>query len=85
MLNALGGYIDPHAVTDAGGSADLTIDAADVINSITAPTTRDESLKKVNVYTIDGVLVRRGVKADEARTGLGKGIYIIGGRKVVIK
>ena len=84
-LNALGGYIDPHAVTDAGGSADLTIDAADVINSITAPTTRDESLKKVSVYTIDGVLVRRGIKADEARTGLGKGIYIIGGKKVIIK
>ena len=65
--------------------ADLTIDAADVINSITAPTTRDESLKKVSVYTIDGVLVRRGIKADEARTGLGKGIYIIGGKKVIIK
>ena len=35
-----------------------------------------------NVYTINGVMVR---KAGESLDGLAKGLYIIGGKKVVIK
>lgn len=39
----------------------------------------------VNVYSIDGVLVKKNVKATEATKGLAKGIYIIGDTKIVIK
>ena len=38
---------------------------------------------KVNVYTIDGVCVKSGVKSSEALDGLRKGIYIVNGKKVV--
>ena len=37
----------------------------------------------VNVYTIDGVCVKSGVKSSEALDGLRKGIYIVNGRKVI--
>lgn len=39
----------------------------------------------VNVYSIDGVLIKKNVKATEATKGLAKGIYIIGDTKVVVK
>ena len=35
-----------------------------------------------NIYTIDGKLVRQGVKSAE---GLGSGIYIVNGKKVIVK
>lgn len=39
----------------------------------------------VNVYSPDGVLVKSNVKISEAESGLQKGIYIIGNRKIIIK
>lgn len=39
----------------------------------------------VDVYTVNGVLVRSGVKASDAVSGLTPGIYIIGGKKVLVK
>jgi hypothetical protein len=39
----------------------------------------------VNVYNVDGVLIKRHVKADTATEGLEKGIYIVGGKKVLVK
>ena len=42
-------------------------------------------LSKVDVYSIDGVCVRRGVDARQALQGLQKGIYIIGGKKYLKK
>ena len=41
--------------------------------------------KWVNVYSIDGRLLRANVQLDEALTGLPKGIYIVGKKKVVVK
>ncbi|MBP5388448.1 MAG: family 43 glycosylhydrolase, partial [Prevotella sp.] len=37
------------------------------------------------VYTLSGQLIRRGVNMQEAIQGLSRGIYIIGGKKVVIR
>lgn len=37
----------------------------------------------VNVYTIDGILVRKQVLEDQALNGLKKGIYIVNGKKVI--
>lgn len=39
----------------------------------------------VDVYTIDGVRVREGVKAAEALKGLAKGIYVVNGAKKAVK
>ena len=37
----------------------------------------------VNVYTIDGILVRKQVLENQALNGLKKGIYIVNGKKVI--
>lgn len=37
----------------------------------------------VNVYTIDGTIVRKQVKESQALNGLKKGIYIVNGKKVI--
>ena len=39
----------------------------------------------VNVYTTDGVLVKKNVKAVEATKGLKKGVYVVGKNKVLVK
>lgn len=38
-----------------------------------------------DVYTVEGVQVRAGVAADKATQGLQKGIYVVGGKKVVVR
>ena len=40
---------------------------------------------KVDVYTLDGRLLRHKVAADEALTGLPKGIYVVGGVRLIVK
>ncbi len=39
----------------------------------------------VNVYSADGTIIKRGVKASEAVKNLKKGIYIIGNQKIIVK
>ena len=56
----------------------------DIINGIHA-TTVDRKSGKVDAYSLDGTLVSRGQNADETTENLSKGIYIIGGRKVLVK
>jgi len=38
----------------------------------------------VNVYSITGMLIRRGVKESDATLGLEKGLYIVGKNKVLV-
>ena len=45
----------------------------------------DNENEIVDVYTIDGVLIKRNVKAAEATKNLAKGIYIVGKKKVLVK
>ena len=40
---------------------------------------------KVDVYSIDGKLLRQGVKSSNAAKNLPAGVYVIGGQKVIIK
>ena len=56
----------------------------DIINGIHA-TTVDRKSGKVDAYSLDGTLVSRGQNADETTENLSKGIYIIGGKKVLVK
>lgn len=44
----------------------------------------DEAGAVVDVYTLDGVLVKSGVGMSEAADGLQPGIYVMGGRKVLV-
>ena len=39
---------------------------------------------KVDVYSIYGVLVRSKVKPETALEGLPNGVYVVGGKKVVV-
>ena len=41
--------------------------------------------EQVDVYSLDGRMVRRQVNRDEALRGLSSGIYLVDGRKVVVK
>lgn len=41
--------------------------------------------KTVDVYTIEGYCIRKGVKASEASKNLERGIYIIGGKKIAVE
>ena len=43
-----------------------------------------DSMQLINVYTLNGVLVRKSVKRDEATQGLPQGVYIVGGEKVIV-
>ncbi len=45
----------------------------------------DAAAAQVDVYTIDGVKVREGVKMSEALNGLSKGIYVVNGAKKAVK
>ena len=44
-----------------------------------------DNQSSVDVYTLQGALVRKGVKRDEATQGLPQGVYIVGGEKVIVK
>ncbi len=59
------------------GDADLIATGITEVNTGAA-----ESAGNGNVYTINGVMVR---KAGDSLDGLAKGLYIVGGKKVVIK
>lgn len=44
-----------------------------------------KEISDVNVYTVTGVKVRSKVSKDKATEGLGKGIYIVEGKKYVVR
>ena len=80
------GYIDFTKVKDLGGPVDKTITINGVINDIqNVEIVEEENSEFVDVYTIDGVLLKRNVKASEATDNLAKGIYIVGKKKVLVK
>ena len=80
-----GGYIDVTKVKDLGGSIDKTITINGIINDIKNVEIVETENEIVDVYTIDGVLIKRNVKAAEATRNLAKGIYIVGKKKVLVK
>lgn len=81
------GYIDAASVeeVESEGGEIMVIPVANggVLNSIKEAVINGNKI--VNVYTIDGILVKKGVKANDAAQSLSKGVYIIGKNKVLVK
>ena len=55
----------------------------EMTNGVNDVRTTDNS--PVNVYTVDGRLVRQGVMPAEATNGLDRGLYIVGHKKVIVR
>ena len=69
----------------ADANIDLTLSIpAGVLNGISNAVTENKA-GNANVYSIDGVLVKKNAKASETTKGLSKGVYIVGGKKVLVK
>lgn len=68
---------------DASVHPRLVFNTAGTVDAIHAPETQTAPAK-VDVYTIDGVLLRRGVQPERATNGLPGGIYIVGGNKIIV-
>lgn len=58
---------------------------SDVPTAIKNISALDSASDKVDVYSLNGIRVKANVSAAEATQGLAKGIYMVGGKKVVVK
>ena len=72
--------------TDPNVSVDLVVyvKGNGMLNGVNEVIVEDQA-EKVDVYSIDGVLLRRNVARANATNGLAKGIYIVGKQKVLVK
>ncbi len=79
------GWIDGSKllVTSAKGDATIDLDGQDITSIDNAAVV--VLPKTVNVYGINGALLRSNVKSADAAKGLPAGLYIIGGQKVLVK
>ena len=84
FISGRDGYIDPRLVVNEEGDADLIITTSESITGVKSTVVINPT-DKVNVYTIDGKLIKRNVKATDAQKSLKKGIYIVGKKKVAVK
>ena len=71
-------------IADASVDAVIYVQGAGMLNGIKQSNIVAVKLF-VDVYTTDGVLVRKHVDADKATEGLGKGVYLVGNKKVLVK
>lgn len=80
------GYIVANDIQDIEGATNdlvLKVDGDGLVNKIKGTVVAEN--ETVDVYTIDGVLVKKNVKAASAAQGLQKGVYIIGNKKAIVK
>ncbi|MBO7466948.1 MAG: hypothetical protein J6T94_04610 [Bacteroidaceae bacterium] len=70
------GYLEPEYRTPAEIAEDEA-KVKEVLNDAEPETT--------NVFNMAGVLVRRNVATDDAQNGLPQGMYVVGGKKVIVK
>ena len=56
-----------------------------VVNSTGIDAVTTLEYQTVNVYTLDGRLIRSAVPAAAAVKGLSKGLYLVGGKKVAVR
>lgn len=82
VADANTGYIS-YVVTEETGDAQIVLTQSMVTGIANAEIINTAA--PVDVYTISGVRVRSNVKSGAASNGLPAGIYIIGGKKVLVK
>lgn len=70
-------------VSEANG--DRTIDLGDMLINAILRTDAIVLPRMVNVYGLNGTLLRKSVKASEATKNLPAGLYIVGGHKIFVK
>lgn len=78
-------YIDPALVKNADQPGEITVKINGNLSTNIQEAINDAQTGPVNVYSIDGVLIKKNVKASEAIKGLAKGIYIVGNQKIAIQ
>lgn len=78
-------YIDPALVKNADQPGELVVKIKGNLSTNIQEAINDAQTGPVNVYSIDGVLIKKNVKASEAIKGLAKGIYIVGNQKIAIQ
>lgn len=80
------GYIH---VTNAGQASESDGDAVIELGDVEVTSIDENTVvvlpSVVNVYNINGTLVRKNVKAANATNGLPAGIYVVGNQKVLVK
>lgn len=80
------GYIH---VTNAGQASESDGDAVIELGDVKVTSIDENTVvvlpAVVNVYSINGTLVRKNVKAANATNGLPAGIYVVGNQKVLVK
>lgn len=84
-LKGFRAYINVDSESPVAGVNRLLIDIDGVVTSVgeVLDNTAEDGGKMVDVFTLSGVKVKAGVKKAEALCGLERGIYIVGGKKVI--
>ena len=82
VIPAHEGYVQRNKVVATGQPADLTLVRNGGVTGIIPIAARQDGA--VDMYSVDGRMVRRGVQLQDAFEGLHPGIYVINGRKVVV-
>lgn len=86
VINSQYGYINPKLITPQAateGSIVVTIKNGGVLDHISQSVTDADA--PVTVTSLAGVVLRSGVKPADALKGLPRGIYVVNGRKVLVK
>lgn len=84
-LKGFRAYINVDSESPVAGVNRLLIDIDGSVTSVgeVLDNTAEDGGKMVDVFTLSGVKVKAGVKKAEALCGLERGIYIVGGKKVI--
>ena len=84
-LKGFRAYINVDSESPVAGVNRLLIDIDGSVTSVgeVLDNTAEDGGKMVDVFTLSGVKVKAGVKKAEALSGLERGIYIVGGKKVI--
>lgn len=79
------GYIDAAQIKNAEKPGEIVVPISGNLSTSIENAIMDAQSGPVNVYSIDGVLIKKNVKVSEATKGLVKGIYIVGNKKIAVQ
>lgn len=79
------GYIDAAQIKNADQAGEIVVPISGNLVTAIEDAIKDAQNGPVNVYSIDGILIKKNVKVSEATKGLSKGIYIVGNKKIAVQ